>query len=96
MRFTSLGSNLVRMGEIVAFKADRLVLCPEDLRIAAEAFDAALQSLPERAYAMKPYLARNLLARYIIEKALIGEHDSARLRDGALAYLANEAARQTA
>jgi hypothetical protein len=34
---------------------------------------------------------RELIARYIIEKTLNGERDPVRLRDGALAHLANPA-----
>jgi hypothetical protein len=60
------------------------VLDPDDLRLAADAFEAALQSLPEQARELRPYTARHLLARYIIERALDGERDPARLMEGAL------------
>jgi hypothetical protein len=72
------------------------VLSPDDLRLAAEAFDEALQSLPEQACEMKPYTARQLLARYIMEKTLDGQRDLVRLREGALSFLALQAVRQTA
>ncbi len=68
-------------------------LCPDDLRIAADAFEAALQSFPEQARELRPYTARHLLARYIIERALGGERDPTRLKEGALSYLSIEALR---
>jgi hypothetical protein len=71
-------------------------LWPEDLRTAADAFEEALQALPAEAHGLKPYTARQLLARYVIEKALSGVHDPVRLRDGALNYVSRAAARQTA
>src|SRR3712207_6101748 len=61
------------------------VLSPDDLRLAADAFDAALQSLPAQVNELAPYTARRLLARYVIEKALSGVLDPIRLRDEALA-----------
>jgi hypothetical protein len=71
-------------------------LCPDDLRIAADAFEAALQALPAAAHELSPYTARQLLARYVMEKALGGVRDPIRLRDGALAHLDLAATRQTA
>jgi hypothetical protein len=70
------------------------VLAPHELCSAAEAFEAALQSLPEPACEMRPYTARQLLARYVIEYALAGERDPLRLRDEALASLVIAASRQ--
>jgi hypothetical protein len=64
------------------------------LRIAADAFEAALQSFPEQARELRPYTARQLLARYIIERALDGERDPTRLKEGALSDLSIEAFRQ--
>ena len=72
------------------------VLSPDDLRLAADAFEEALRSLPTEAHEMKPYTARQLLARHVIEKAFSGMRDPARLRDGALAFVSLAAARQTA
>ena len=51
------------------------VLSPDDLRDAAEAFDEALRALPESAHDLKPYTARQLVARYVIDKALSGVRD---------------------
>jgi hypothetical protein len=72
------------------------VLSPDALRLAADAFEEALQSLPEQARELRPYTARQLLARYIMEKTLGGQRDLVRLREGALAYLTIEASRQAA
>lgn len=63
------------------------VLSPDDLSLAADAFDQALQALPAKAHDLKPYTARQLLARYVIDKALSGVRDPAHMRDGALAYI---------
>jgi hypothetical protein len=63
------------------------VLSPDDLRLAADAFDQALQALPAEAHDLKPYTARQLLARYVIDRALSGVRDPVRMRDGALAYI---------
>lgn len=61
----------------------RNVLAPEDIRVAASAFESTLQSL---ASAPEPD-SRDAMARYIIERTLLGERDPIRLRDGALAQI---------
>ena len=61
----------------------RNVLAPEDIRVAASAFESTLQSLdgvPEPD-------SRDAMARYIVERTLLGERDPIRLRDGALAQI---------
>jgi hypothetical protein len=63
------------------------VLGPDDLRLASQAFEAALFCLDEATTPIHPYTARHMLARYIIQHALRGQRDLHRLRDGALAYL---------
>jgi hypothetical protein len=72
------------------------MLSPEELRRAAEAFEAALASLPEQACELQPYTARQLLARYVMERALQGQRDLASLRDEALGALATATAGQLA
>jgi hypothetical protein len=72
------------------------VLGPDDLRLAADAFEAALQSLNESVCAVAPHAARQLLAHYIIEKALSGQCDPRQLREGALAHLKLAASKQPA
>ena len=62
-------------------------LLPDDLRLAAEAYDQALTSLPPEAYPLKPYSVRRLLALHVMDEALGGVRDPALLRDGALTYL---------
>ena len=68
------------------------VLGPDDLRLAAAAFEAALNSLDERACQAPPHTTRRLLAHYVIERALTGERDLTALRDGALHYVECRAA----
>jgi hypothetical protein len=63
---------------------NRDVLAPEDIRVAALAFEATLKSLD---IVVEGDAARESVARYIMEQALQGERDPLRLRDGALAHL---------
>jgi hypothetical protein len=64
--------------------SDREYLDPADLRIAADAFEAALAALGP---VDDPQAVRHSLARYIIERIFDGQRDSDRLRDGGLAHL---------
>jgi hypothetical protein len=68
------------------FRSD--VLGPDDLQLAAEAFQAALYSLDEARADIHPYTARQLVARSVIHQAFKGQRDLDKLRDGALACLA--------
>jgi hypothetical protein len=70
-------------------------LSPDDLRLAAGAFEEALASLPAEAADLQPYTARQLVARYVIETALGGLRDPILLRDGALEFVTLAAARQS-
>jgi hypothetical protein len=63
------------------------ILAPDDLRMAADAFDAALRALDEISCPYEPHAARQIIARYIIERALNGERDPAKLGAGALMCL---------
>jgi hypothetical protein len=60
------------------------VLFPDDLRLTAEAFDKALGLLSE-AFDLQTATVRRLVALQVIDAALSGERDPARLRDKALA-----------
>ena len=62
-------------------------LGPDDLRMAADAFEAALRALDEINCPYKPHTARLVIGRYIIERALAGERDPAKLGEGALMCL---------
>jgi len=62
-------------------------LGPHELHIASEAFDAALQAVVGPLAAMPPERVRDILAKYISERALMGERDAETLRDGALECL---------
>src|SRR5205085_1852115 len=57
-------------------------LSPDDLRAAADAFGAALRSLDEITCPYNPHTARLVIGRYIIERALAGERDPAKLGQG--------------
>ncbi len=71
------------MGSVVRFPyAD--VLAPEDIRVAASAFESTLKSLTSVA---KEDATREAVARYIMARTLQGERDPIRLRDGALAHV---------
>ena len=62
-------------------------LGPADLRAAAAAFQAALQSLDDSADGVNAHVIRQLLARFIMESALRGERDPIALCAGALDHL---------
>ena len=83
------------MSVVYSFKHYQ-VLGPDDLRVAADVFEAALQSLDESACEVAPHAARQLLARYIIENALSGRRDPNQLCEGALLYLKLAASKQPA
>jgi hypothetical protein len=59
-------------------------LGPDDLRVAAEAFEAALNNLNEGFGAIDAYSARQSLARFIMDRTLRGERDRLRLTKAAL------------
>jgi hypothetical protein len=60
-------------------------LNPDDLRIASDAFEAALVSLDGTS--SDPRRVRELLARFILERAFEGERDADRLRAAALEHV---------
>jgi hypothetical protein len=62
----------------------RDVLAPEDIRVAASAFESTLKSLDGVA---GEDATREAVARYIMQRTLQGERDPIRLREGALAHL---------
>ena len=68
------------------------ILGPDALRIAADAFEAALQSFHEGVCEIEPHKARQLLARHIIVEAQRGQRDPQRLRDAALKHLETSSA----
>jgi hypothetical protein len=63
------------------------VLRPDDLRMIARVFEAALCAIDETTCRIDAYSARQALARYIMERALRGERDPERLKEGALEHL---------
>jgi hypothetical protein len=71
------------MGSVLRFPYPD-VLGPEDIRVAASAFESTLKSLdPAAAEAA----TREAVARYIMARTLQGERDPIRLRDGALTHV---------
>jgi hypothetical protein len=71
------------------------VLLPNDLRLAGEAYDKALGSLPPEAFELQPYAVRRMVAVYVIDEVLSGVRDLARLREGALVYVSSRVAKGT-
>jgi hypothetical protein len=74
------------------YQLPRDILGPDDLRLAADAFEAALHAIDEGTCETSAHVTRRLLARYVIERALGGEREVAALCDGALAYVSTQAA----
>ena len=70
------------MGSVLRFPYPD-VLGPDDIRVAASAFESTLKSLDTVA---EKEATREAVARYIIAQSLQGERDPIRLRDGALAH----------
>lgn len=69
-------------------KSDRYarnILGPEELRLAGEAFEAALAEVGESD--LHPYEIRKSLAQHIMQKIFAGERDAQQLHDGALARM---------
>ena len=62
-------------------------LGPDELHIANDAFEAAMQAVAGPMAGLPPERVRDILAKYIAERALMGERDPETLRDGALACL---------
>lgn len=71
----------------------RNALGPAELRLASEAFEAALVEVSESE--LHPYLIRKSLARHVMQSILDGERDTTRLREGALASLRSLGSRET-
>jgi len=69
------------------FRTPPNTLGPDDLRVAATAFEAALVRFRQATTYITPHSARQALAFFVIDRALSGERDEARLRDEALRLL---------
>jgi hypothetical protein len=63
----------------------RNILGPDDLRLASEAFEAALAEVGESE--LHPYEIRKNLAQHVMQKIFAGERDREALREGALTAL---------
>lgn len=62
----------------------RYELGPDEIRVAETAFEAALQSLRDRASFLGAHSTRAVMASFIINKVLTGERDVGLLHTGAL------------
>jgi hypothetical protein len=74
------------------------VFAPDAVSTLIAAFDGAWQSIiasGARLSGQQSELTRELLAKYIIEKARQGELDECRLRDGALLHLSQSNLRRS-
>jgi hypothetical protein len=81
------------MGRAVPFKADQPYLGPDGLRIAGQAYEAALHAVNEELWSFPPHRLRRVIARCVIRAALKGHRDPQRLRDRAVALLKRVAKR---
>ena len=62
-------------------------LGPDEIHIASDAFEAALRGVVGPMGTLPPERVRDILAKYIAERALMGERDIETLREGALECL---------
>jgi hypothetical protein len=81
------GTKDERMATEQHFRTPPNTLGPDDLRVAATAFEAALARFHQATTYITPHSAHQALAVFIIDQALSGERDVARLRDDALRLL---------
>lgn len=70
-----------------AHQAHRHSLGPEELKSAASAFERALEQSSDICEEMHPLVVRKSIAKAVMEGALSGERDEARLQERALARL---------
>jgi hypothetical protein len=68
-------------------ESPRPYLGPDSLRIAAEAYESALQAIDEDVVDLPAHRARRLIARYVMRQALRGQRDPEKLRKRAVEYL---------
>jgi hypothetical protein len=69
------------------FKPDQPYLGPDGLRLAAQAYEAALREIGEDLRDIPGHRARRIVARCVIREALRGRRDPGRLRGRAVAIL---------
>jgi hypothetical protein len=69
------------------FKLYHPYLGPDGLRIAAEAYEAAMQELGEQLRTLPGHQARRMVAKCVIRQALKGQRDPGRLRERAVAIV---------
>ena len=69
------------------YKPGQPYLGPDGLRIAAQAFEAALEEIGAETRELPPHRARRIVARCVVREALRGHRDPSRLRDHAVAVV---------
>jgi hypothetical protein len=69
------------------YKPGQPYLGPDGLRIAAQAFEAALEEIGADTRDLPPHRARRMVARCVVREALRGHRDPSRLRDHAVAVV---------
>jgi hypothetical protein len=79
------------MSAAYPFKPRQHYLGPDGLRLAAEAYEAALHAVNEDVCDLPPHRARRLIAQFVMRQALRGHRDPVELRVGAMDYLRREA-----
>ena len=62
-------------------------LGPDEIHIASDALESALRAVTGSMATLPPARVRDIFAKYIAERALMGERDPEKLRDGALECL---------
>jgi hypothetical protein len=72
----------------------RGTLGPAELRLAGQAFEAALAEVGESE--LHPYAIRKCLAQHVMQRIFAGERDATRLREGALESLRGLEAKEVA
>jgi hypothetical protein len=75
------------MSTVHPFRPGQRYLGPDGLRIATEAYEAALSDASEYLEKLPPHRARRIVAKCVIREALRGHRDPGRLRERAVAYV---------
>ena len=75
------------MQAIIAFKSGQPYVGPDGLRIAAQAYEAALQAVDDELDRFPAHKMRRVVARCVMRAALKGHRDPERLRNRAVALV---------
>jgi hypothetical protein len=78
------------------YKPGQPYLGPDGLRIAAQAFEAAMEEVGADTRDLPPHRARRIVARCVVREALRGHRDPSRLQDRAVTVVKRIARRTSA